>query len=172
MEKRWCSSIGFYSICMLMTILLVACAAKPSSTPASKPAAPKTEAANLAPGLEQAILDLVNQHRRSKKLPPLQTNDLMEVEARRHSLDMATKRVPFGHQGLNIRMKKITERVSGVTQVGENVALGQRTARDVVDSWLKSAGHRANIEGNFRLTGIGVARDRKSQTYFTQIFAR
>lgn len=169
MEKRWSSSIGFFTICFVFAILLVACAAKPAAAP--KPAAPKTESANLAPGLEQAILDLVNQHRQSKKLSPLQNNELMESEARRHSLDMATKRVPFGHQGLNIRMKKIQDRI-GVNYVAENVAFNQRTAREVVDSWLKSPGHRANIEGNYRLTGIGVARDRRSQIYYTQIFAR
>jgi uncharacterized protein YkwD len=168
-----CIDLSTIGLSVVLLILFFACAAKPagSSKPAA-PAAPKTEAANLAPGMEQSILDLINQHRAAKKLPPLQANDLMEVEARRHSMDMATKRMPFGHQGFNLRTKKIKERINGVTTVAENVAQGQMTARAVVDSWLSSPGHRQNIEGNFRLTGIGVARDRRSQLYFTQLFAR
>jgi uncharacterized protein YkwD len=52
------------------------------------------------------------------------------------------------------------------------VASGQMTAREVVNGWLKSPGHKKNIEGNFVLTGIGYARSKKGDIYFTQIFSR
>jgi uncharacterized protein YkwD len=54
----------------------------------------------------------------------------------------------------------------------ENVAYGQLSAKAVVDGWLKSAPHKKNIEGNYNLTGIGLAKDRKGVIYFTQIFLR
>ena len=38
---------------------------------------------------------------------------------------------------------------SEVSEVGENVAAGQMTAREVVDGWLNSPGHKKNIEGRF-----------------------
>ena len=118
------------------------------------------------------MLALVNDYRRSKKLPPLQTNAAIEYQARRHSMDMGTHRIPFGHQGFSFRMKYVMEKVPGVTQVGENVAYGNLSARAVVSGWIKSPEHRTNMEGNFKYTGIGVTRNMQNQLYFTQIFAR
>jgi uncharacterized protein YkwD len=62
--------------------------------------------------------------------------------------------------------------VPGTNAVAENVAFGSSTAKEVVDGWLNSPGHKKNIEGNYKLTGIGVARDQQAKLYFTQIFAR
>lgn len=128
--------------------------------------------ANLAPGLERDVLSLVNEYRQSRKLPPLVPNPAMEYQARRHSMDMATHRIPFGHQGLPFRMKYISDKVPGVKDVGENVAFGNLSARAVVNDWLKSPGHKRNIEGNYKFTGIGVTRNMQNQIYFTQIFAK
>lgn len=128
--------------------------------------------ANLAPGMERDVLALVNEYRKSKKLPPLQTNAAIEYQARRHSMDMGTHRIPFGHQGFSFRMKYVIEKVQGVTQVGENVAYGNLSARAVVNGWIKSPEHRTNMEGSFKYTGIGVTRNMQNQLYFTQIFAK
>jgi uncharacterized protein YkwD len=92
--------------------------------------------------------------------------------AARHSRDMATGKVPFGHMGLQSRVDAIKRQLGNVLAQGENVAYGQRSPREVVADWLESPGHRANIEGNFRLTGIGLARDSKGVIYYTQIFTR
>jgi uncharacterized protein YkwD len=135
------------------------------------PATPVVNA-NPAPGMERDVLDLVNRYRKSKNLPPLVVNAAMEYQARRHSMDMATHRIPFGHQGLSFRMKYITQKVQGVTDVGENVAFGNLSAEAVVSGWLNSAPHRKNIESNYKYTGIGVSRNMQNQLYFTQIFAR
>jgi Uncharacterized protein with SCP/PR1 domains len=128
--------------------------------------------ANGAPGLERDILNLVNEYRKSRKLPPLSNNAAMEYQARMHSMNMATLRIPFGHQGLSFRMKYIKEKVSGVTEVAENVAYGNLSAKAVVQGWLKSPGHKKNIEGNYKYSGVGVARNAQNQVYFTQIFAK
>jgi uncharacterized protein YkwD len=56
--------------------------------------------------------------------------------------------------------------------VGENVASGQMTAKEAVEGWLQSPGHKRNIEGNFTLTGIGWAKDKRGMIYFTQIFTK
>lgn len=159
-------------------VATIACASKPTSSSkntsssASKPAAPRpVGTASTAPKLEDDILELINKHRRSKGLPALTNNLVIETEARRHSMAMATKRIPFGHEGFNIRSKIVTSKVPGTNAVAENVAFGS-TAKEVVDGWLNSPGHKKNIEGNYKLTGIGVARDQQSKLYFTQIFAR
>ena len=85
---------------------------------------------------------------------------------------MASGKVGFGHSGFNSRAKAIQKSMNSVTSVAENVAEGQMTAREVVDGWLHSPGHKKNIEGNFTLTGIGYASDKKGNIYFTQIFSR
>jgi uncharacterized protein YkwD len=135
------------------------------------PSTPVVEA-NLAPGLERDILALVNDYRKSKKLPPLENNAAMEYQARRHSMDMGTHRVPFGHQGFSFRMKYIFEKVPGSTKVGENIAYGNLSATAVVNGWINSPEHRRNMEGNFKYTGIGVTRNMQNQLYFTQLFAK
>ena len=157
-----------------------ACASKPASTSktsvkssGSSSSAPRpVGTASTAPKLEDDILVLINKHRKSKGLPALTNSLVIETEARRHSMAMATKRIGFGHDGFSIRSKIVTSKVPGTNAVAENVAFGSNTAKEVVDGWLKSAGHKKNIEGNYRLTGIGVARDQQSRLYFTQIFAR
>jgi uncharacterized protein YkwD len=128
--------------------------------------------ATRSPAIEDEILRLVNAHRRSIRLAPLQMNAFESSVAARHSRDMATGRTPFGHEGFKDRMNLIRKKIGGIHVTAENVASGQMSAREVVDGWLHSPGHRRNIEGNFTLTGIGLARDRRGMIYFTQVFTR
>ena len=161
-------SISITGVVLAFIIAASSCAPKP---PVKPEAPPKPVAANVAPALETQILEQINRYRHSKNLLPLTANLALEFEARRHSLNMATKKVPFSHNGFSARMKNIQRKIPGITAVSENVALGNMTAQSVVEGWLKSTEHRHNIEGNYRLTGIGVARNEQSQLYFTQIFA-
>jgi uncharacterized protein YkwD len=117
------------------------------------------------------ILKYVNEDRREHNLPALQMNSIESQLAEKHSRDMATGKVKFGHDGFNSRAKTI-QKALGSMAIGENVASGSMTAREVVDGWLKSPGHKKNIEGNFKLTGIGYAHNKKGDIYFTQIFSR
>jgi uncharacterized protein YkwD len=121
--------------------------------------------------MESDILKYVNEDRMAYWLSPLQMNQLESSLASKHSLDMSLGKVKFGHDGFNARAKTI-QKALGSTEVGENVAEGSMTAREVVDGWLHSPGHKKNIEGNFTLTGIGYASNKKGDIYFTQIFSR
>jgi uncharacterized protein YkwD len=121
--------------------------------------------------MESEILQFVNEDRKQLGLPPLQINTMESSLASKHSHDMAAGKVKFGHDGFKTRAKAIQKELGSV-EVGENVASGPMTAREVVDGWLKSPGHKKNIEGNFTLTGIGYARGKKGDIFFTQIFSR
>jgi uncharacterized protein YkwD len=121
--------------------------------------------------MESDILKYVNEDRKTQGLSPLQMNDLESSLAAKHSLDMSLGKVKFGHDGFNKRAKTI-QKALGSAEIGENVAEGSMTAHEVVDGWLHSSGHKKNIEGNFTLTGIGYAADKKGNIYFTQIFSR
>lgn len=122
--------------------------------------------------MESEILRLVNRHRQGMRLKPLQMDAFESSIAAGHSRDMATGRRAFGHDGFKDRVNRIRKKMPGIRVSAENVAMGQMSAREVVDGWLHSPGHRRNIEGDFKLTGIGLARDRRGQIYFTQIFTR
>ena len=54
---------------------------------------------------------------------------------------------------------------------GENLALGQSSAADAVESWMHSRGHRKNIlNPDFEELGVGYAIDRVGRRYFVQVF--
>jgi len=85
---------------------------------------------------------------------------------------MLSGKTPFGHEGFHERINRLRKRLGPIHVAAENVASGPMSAREVVDGWLHSPGHRRNIEGNFKLTGIGLARREDGMVYFTQIFTR
>jgi uncharacterized protein YkwD len=125
-----------------------------------------------ATSVSRQILVFVNEYRRSKGLPALQPNSFISSVALGHSRDMLTGKTPFGHDGFRDRINRISGRLGKLHVAAENVASGPMGAREVVDGWLHSPGHRRNIEGDFRLTGIGLAEGRNGMIYFTQIFVR
>jgi uncharacterized protein YkwD len=118
------------------------------------------------------ILYYVNQHRRSIGLPALQANSFISSVALDHSRDMLSGKTPFGHDGFRDRIDLIRKKLGPIHVAAENVASGPMSAREVVDGWLHSPGHRRNIEGDFRLTGIGLAFAANGMIYFTQIFTK
>ena len=117
------------------------------------------------------VLKYVNEYRRKKGLSPLVMNNVMSAEALKHSQNMASRRTSFGHNGFDGRSNRISSAISGISEIGENVSMGSTSAKEVVDNWLRSAVHRENIEGRYKITGIGIAADKRGILYFTQIFA-
>ncbi len=132
--------------------------------------------ANLASSsiadLETAVNEQVNQYRASKKLPPLSIDPRITKQARIHSENMASGKVKFSHDGFEGRAKALA---IPYQSVAENVAYNMGFSdpvRNAVDGWIKSDGHRKNMEGQFNLTGIGIAKNAKGEYYFTQLFVR
>ncbi len=118
--------------------------------------------------LRKRILELTNAHRRKQGLPILKVHNVLNEESRLHSDNMANGTVPFGHDGFNERGSRIFAQLGG-RGIAENVALGYRNAKSVMDGWLSSSGHRRNIEGDYTHIGIGVSNGNGS-LYYTQIF--
>jgi uncharacterized protein YkwD len=120
--------------------------------------------------IEQAIFNQINQYRASKGLPAFARSSKIDNQAKVHSQNMASAKVPFGHQNFSDRVKS-----TGISYkaAAENVAYNKGyadPATQAVQGWLKSPGHKTNIEGKFNQTGIGVAVNSKGEVYFTQIF--
>lgn len=120
----------------------------------------------------QEIFRLINQHRASKGLKPLKLNEAIIKEAEKHSRNMASGAVPFGHDGFNGRSDRLMNGIKNANSAGENVAYSQGAPAHVVDNWLNSPVHKKNIEGDYTLTGIGIATAANGQVYYTQIFIR
>jgi uncharacterized protein YkwD len=143
----------------------------PSLAPAPSPSPLDASTLRI---LENKIYQQVNQYRQSRGLSPLLLNRVISQQARLHSQRMAAGLVPFSHQGFDERAQNIGLTVP-YQSVGENVAVNQGYDDPVmiaVDGWIKSKGHRENMEGDFDSTGIGVTTDNQGKLYFTQIFLK
>jgi uncharacterized protein YkwD len=139
-------------------------------TPPPPPPPPPPTPPTSATAYDDEILRLINDHRRSIGKPALATNQVIWEQANGHSRNMASGRVPFGHDGFDARISTIRAALGSGGSAGENVAMGYKSAAAVVNAWLGSSGHRANIEGNSTRTGISAVQTSTGTWYYTQIF--
>ncbi len=159
-----------YFVLSIVILALLSCNKKAAPGHASTRDASYRPASVSTATMSADIINGVNAYRKSKGLPPLHLLALATSEAASHSNNMASKKVPFGHAGFNQRAIDIANELHGTSSTGENVAFGKMTWKQVIDAWLKSPEHKANIEGRFDYTGVGVAKDSKGVVYYTQIF--
>ncbi|MER5552636.1 CAP domain-containing protein [Streptomyces sp. NPDC002793] len=127
--------------------------AKPSSaTPSQK--APESPS---APSAQAAVLTLVNQERAKAGCSPVTTSASLTALAQDFSEDMAARDF-FGHTDPDGATPWDRAAAAGVQGLGgENIARGQADAQAVMDAWMNSDGHRANILNcDFKTLGIGV----------------
>lgn len=129
------------------------------SVPPSPPAPSSTSVQPAGTGDVATVVALVNQARADRsQCGPLRVDDQLTKAAQRHASDMATRDY-LEHdtpEGVTFAERILD---AGYPRPGaENIAQGQRTARTVMESWMTSPGHRANIL-NCRLRTIGVGLD-------------
>ncbi|QIP83880.1 CAP domain-containing protein [Streptomyces sp. Tu 2975] len=109
-------------------------------------------------GPEAQVLSLVNKERASAGCSPLTANAKLTQAADDYSDVMARSGV-MSHTGPD--GSTMTSRVEAAGYVwstlGENIARGQADAASVMNSWMNSPGHRANILNcSFKELGVGV----------------
>ena len=144
---------------------------KPLSISSNQGAVASNSAFNTT-ALEKSVFDKINRYRVSVGLPKLSLNASITKQARIHSKNMASGKVPFSHQGFK---ERVTVLPIIYKSAGENVAFNQGysdPASQAVIGWLNSPGHLKNIKTKYNLTGIGVATNQKGEVYLTQIFLR
>jgi len=118
--------------------------------------------------MANAILTLVNDHRASIGLSPLERD---QGYASAYAVDHTQYMIEQGkisHDNFEIR--KTALKNQGARQVTENVAFGYNTAEDVVTAWLNSPNHRRSIESSYTHSGFGIMTDARGNYYFTQLF--
>jgi len=141
-------------------------------TPEVKPAptTPAEPAQNASvSAIEKAVLDLTNVERQKAGLAALQSDSKLMNSARQKSTDMATKKY-FSHTSPTYGSPFDQMKANGISykSAAENIAMGQRTAEEVVKGWMNSPGHRQNILSS-SFTHIGIGYDANGH-YWTQQF--
>lgn len=124
---------------------------------------------------EAQVVELVNAERAKAGLPPYKAVAELIDAARYHSADMAADRYrdhyTYDRDAADTLVKVCTwtERVKkyypDFDQFTENVGNGTASPQTIMNAWMASTGHKANILGNYREIGVGYA-----SLYWTQDF--
>ncbi|MCM3631002.1 CAP domain-containing protein [Paenibacillus glycanilyticus] len=126
---------------------------------------------------EDEVFALVNQEREAAGLLPLARLEVLFEAAEAKAQDMRDNNYfdhispTYGTPG-----QMLTQFGVAWTAYGENIAAGQRTPAAVMEAWMNSPGHRANIlSSKFTHLGVGYApgtTDSRYRTYWVQEFVR
>ena len=146
----------------------------PVAQPTAEPVAPAAPASAPDRGdqdFAQAVVDLVNRERAAEGLSPLTWDADLAAAA---NLRVGEIQRSFSHTRPNGTSCFSALQEAGVSyrQAGENIALGQRTPEQVVNDWMNSPGHRANIMNSaYSRIGVGVAAASSGGYAWAQFFA-
>ena len=148
---------------------------KPTATPAptvqptTKPNTSSSESA-----MEEEVLRLVNEERTKRGLNALKRASDLDALARAHSADMINRHF-FDHNNPDGQSPFDRMRAAGISYraAAENIASGQRSAEAVMNAWMNSSGHRANIlNATYTEIGIGAVKSSGGTIYWTQEFVK
>lgn len=138
------------------------------STEESTPeAAPEGEHAFI-----RQVVTLVNEERAKEGLSPLTVDTKVQAAAMVRAQECEQL---FSHTRPNGSSfaTALKEQNVSYRSAGENIAWGQRTPQEVVNAWMNSSGHRANIMNpNFTTIGVGYYENVKGTDYWCQLFTR
>ncbi|WP_067728688.1 CAP domain-containing protein [Oceanobacillus damuensis] len=147
----------------------------PAQQPTQQPAQPQEqpsqnqEQSQQLSQFEQEVVELTNQERAKQGLAALQIDTELSKVAREKSRDMAVNNY-FDHNSPTHGSPFDMMKSYGISYktAGENIAKGQRTPAEVVNAWMNSEGHRANIlNGNYTHIGVGYV---EQGNHWTQQF--
>ena len=166
----------FGLLALAPAIVLGACTV-PVNTTSSPSSTPSTEKApRMLGATESRIFRLVNAERRRQGLPDLAYNPQLDRMARIQAENMARFQ-KMAHVLPEATLPALTDRARAAeypyARLAENVALGYPSAETVVQGWMASKGHRANIlNREVEETGIAIARSSAGGLYYCQVFGR
>ncbi len=134
-----------------------------------KPEIPDISVDSSVSAYEKKVVELVNEIRKEYGLSELKLNTKLCAVARAKSQDMKDNNY-FSHTSPTYGSPFDMMKSFGISYrtAGENIAMGYRTPEEVVDGWINSEGHRANIlNGSFKEIGMGHVAN---GNYWTQMF--
>lgn len=137
-------------------------------------ATPTTPTTNNLKEMESEVIRLVNNERERMGISPLRENSDLSRVARIKSEDFINNNY-FTHNSpiYGTPFEMLNNFKIPFTAAAENIASGQKTPTEVMQTWMNSPGHRSNIlNETFNQIGVGVARDNSGTLYWTQLFIR
>ena len=157
-------------------LLLTVLPGHPSRARADNVCTPDSSWGTVNSSYASQVLTLVNQHRAAIGVGQLSTDGALTASAVWKSMNMAGLNY-FDHNDDPIG-RTVAQRLAACGWPsnlgwGENIAYGYSTPADVMNGWLNSAGHKANIENpSYTSIGIGVAANSQGVYYWTQDFGQ
>ena len=139
----------------------------------SKPGSGQGSGAVQSGTRQTQVVSLVNQKRAAAGLGSLASDRQLSAVAQKKAEDMA-KNGYFSHTSPTYGSAFDMLKAAGISYrtAGENIAKGQKTAETVMNGWMNSSGHRANIlSSSYTRIGVGYAVDGNGTPYWVQIFA-
>ena len=116
------------------------------------------------------VIELVNQERTKAGLKALTVHEKLSGMALDKAKDMSDNNY-FSHTSPTYGSPFDMMKQYGISYryAGENIAQGQRTPEEVMNSWMNSQGHRANIlSENFTMIGVGYYNGYWVQEFISQ----
>jgi uncharacterized protein YkwD len=154
----------------LLATLLPTSPVQATSEQSTAKSATQTVAQNVAQTVaryQKQARSVTNNQREAHDLASLRPGRCVQRFARRQARRMANQERMF-HQDL----RRVLNRCN-LSSVAENVAYGYPTGRAVVQGWMGSEGHRANIlNRRYRLLGMAMRRSDGGTPYAAQVFGR
>ncbi|MEZ4782017.1 MAG: CAP domain-containing protein [Flavobacteriaceae bacterium] len=120
--------------------------------------------------IEVEVLELINTHRISLGLTPLNAMNVIKAQAYGHT-DYMIKNDEVSHANFYQRKNNLINQ-AGAISVAENVAYAFSTPESVVNAWLNSEGHKNVIEGDYTNFDISAEMDENGKWYYTNIFIK
>nr|WP_315197409.1 CAP domain-containing protein [uncultured Flavobacterium sp.] len=121
--------------------------------------------------VELETMTLINNYRISIGLNPLEKINHVSYKSEEHDEYMIANNV-VNHDDFDARSNNIMK-VLGAKKVSENIAYNYNSAKGAFDAWLKSEGHKQNIEGDFTHFGISIRENPvNGKKYYTNIFVK
>ena len=144
-----------------------------TSTPdnTTKPGNTTTPDDSAKPSYAQQVVDLVNAERAKNGLNPLTLDTGLTDAAQVRAKEIQSS---FSHTRPNGSSFSTALKEAGVSyrRSGENIAWGQKSPETVMNAWMNSDGHRANIlNKNFSRIGVGYLTNSSATPYWVQLFA-
>ena len=124
---------------------------------------------------ETKLLELTNQERKKKELPPLRPSPLLFKLARAHSANMAKQEKMDHTLDGKTPFDRMKDAGYPFLRGGENIAAGSGDfgLPEVIREWMESKGHRENILGpDYTEIGVALARNTGGVVYYTQVFGK
>ena len=120
--------------------------------------------------IEIEILELLNEHRISVGLNPLNSLNIVKSVAFSHT-DYMVEINSVNHD--NFYQRKISlEQNANAKKVGENVAYAYSSSRSLVNAWINSDSHRQNIEGDYTDFEVSAEQNKEGKWYYTNMFIK